>query len=77
MFLETQHIEKSFGTYRALDDINIGVREGTVFGLLGPNGAGKTTLIRLINRIARPDGGRILLGGHEMTDDDVRQIGYL
>ena len=77
MFLETQHIEKSFGTYRALDDINIGVREGTVFGLLGPNGAGKTTLIRLINRIARPDGGRILLGGREMTDDDVRQIGYL
>ena len=76
MFLETQHIEKSFGTYRALDDINIGVREGTVFGLLGPNGAGKTTLIRLINRIARPDGGRILLGGHEMTDDDVRQSGY-
>lgn len=77
MFLETQHIEKNFGTYRALDDINIGVREGTIFGLLGPNGAGKTTLIRLINRIARPDRGRILLDGREMTDDDVRQIGYL
>ena len=77
MFLETQHIEKNFGTYRALDDINIGVREGTIFGLLGPNGAGKTTLIRLINRILRPDRGEILLDGRTMGDDDVRQIGYL
>ncbi len=77
MFLETRHIEKNFGDYRALDDINIGVREGTIFGLLGPNGAGKTTLIRLINRILRPDHGEILLNGRTMQDDDVRQIGYL
>ncbi|MBP5190722.1 MAG: ATP-binding cassette domain-containing protein [Bacteroidales bacterium] len=77
MFLETRHIEKNFGTFRALDDINIGVREGTIFGLLGPNGAGKTTLIRLINRIARPDGGEILMDGRAVSDDDVRRIGYL
>ena len=77
MYLETQQIVKNFGDYRALDGINIGVREGSVFGLLGPNGAGKTTLIRLINRILRPDSGTILLRGNPMTDDDVRGIGYL
>lgn len=77
MFLETRHIEKNFGDYRALDNINIEVREGTIFGLLGPNGAGKTTLIRLINRIMHPDQGEILLNGRAMQDDDVRQIGYL
>ena len=77
MILESQHITKNFGNYRALDDVSIGVREGVVFGLLGPNGAGKTTFIRLINRILRPDDGRMLMDGRPMTDDDVRAIGYL
>lgn len=77
MFLETQHIEKNFGSFRALDNVCLGVREGTVFGLLGPNGAGKTTLIRIINRIIKADSGQVLLNGRQMTDDDVRQIGYL
>ena len=77
MFLETRHIVKRFGTYTALDDVSIAVREGSIFGLLGPNGAGKTTLIRLINRISRPDSGELLMEGHVLNDDDVRQIGYL
>lgn len=75
--LETQHIDKSFGEYKALDDVSIGVREGSIFGLLGPNGAGKTTLIRLINRISRPDKGVLLINGHVLDDADVRRIGYL
>ncbi len=77
MILEAEHIEKNFGSYRALDDVCLSVREGSVFGLLGPNGAGKTTLIRLINRISMPDRGRLLMEGRVMTDDDVEQIGYL
>ena len=77
MLLETRHIEKNFCSYRALDDVNIAVREGSVFGLLGPNGAGKTTLIRLINRISMPDKGEILLDGKPLTDADLEQIGYL
>ena len=77
MFLEAQHISKNFGDYRALDDVSIAVREGTIFGLLGPNGAGKTTLIRIINHISRPDSGSLLLDGRAMTDADVQQIGYL
>ncbi len=77
MILEAQHIEKKFGDFRALDDVSVSVRQGTIFGLLGPNGAGKTTLIRLINRISRPDKGVILLDGRPMTDGDVQRIGYL
>jgi len=75
--LSVEHIEKNFGKFRALDDVSLTVREGSVFGLLGPNGAGKTTLIRLINRISLPDRGTLRLDGHPMTDDDVAQIGYL
>lgn len=71
------HIEKNFGDYRALEDVSIHVRRGSVFGLLGPNGAGKTTLIRIINRISVPDKGEILFDGHPMTEDDVLRIGYL
>ncbi len=75
--LAVEHIKKNFGTFRALDDVSLTVREGSVFGLLGPNGAGKTTLIRLINRISLPDSGTLRMDGHPMTDSDVSQIGYL
>lgn len=74
---QANHIEKNFGSFRALDDVSIHVRQGSVFGLLGPNGAGKTTLIRIINRITRPDRGELLLDGRTMTDSDVLNIGYL
>lgn len=75
--LEIQHITKSYGTFRALDDVSLQVRRGSIFGLLGPNGAGKSTLIRIINRISVPDEGQVLFDGHPMTDDDVRSVGYL
>ncbi len=75
--LEIQHISKSYGDFRALDDISFTVRQGSIFGLLGPNGAGKSTLIRIINRLSKPDEGHVLFDGHEMTDSDVRRVGYL
>lgn|SRR5574344_106131 len=77
MFFEAHHIEKNFGSYRALNDVSVAVEQGNVFGLLGPNGAGKSTLIRIINRITAPDNGELLLDGRPMTDNDVYQIGYL
>lgn len=77
MFFQAQHIDKSFGNYHALSDVNIDVREHSVFGLLGPNGAGKSTLIRIINRITAADRGELLMEGRPMTDDDVYRIGYL
>ena len=75
--LVINNISKTYGTYHALDDINLHVRRGTVFGLLGPNGAGKTTLIRIINHIIAPDSGTLAFDGHPMSSSDVVQIGYL
>ena len=75
--LQINNISKTFGQYKALDNINLHVRKGTVFGLLGPNGAGKTTLIRIINHIIAPDSGSMLFEGHPMSEKDVMQIGYL
>jgi len=75
--LECKNITKTFGTFKALDDVSIAVPEGKIFGLLGPNGAGKTTLIRIINRITIPTAGEVILNGKHVDDEDVRAIGYL
>ncbi|MBL7952015.1 MAG: ATP-binding cassette domain-containing protein [Flavobacteriales bacterium] len=75
--IELHGIIKRFGTYTALDGVNMSVPEAQVFGLLGPNGAGKTTLIRIITRITGPDEGQVLMNGRPMTDADVATMGYL
>lgn len=75
--LQCESVTKCFGAFKALDNVSVTIPEGTIFGLLGPNGAGKTTLIRIINRIIPATEGRILLNGKEMTDEDVRSLGYL
>lgn len=75
--LQCDNVTKCFGNFKALDGVSVTIPEGTIFGLLGPNGAGKTTLIRIINRIIPATEGRILLNGKEMTDEDVRSLGYL
>ena len=75
--LVAHNVSKSFGNYRALNDISIEVPSGSVFGLLGPNGAGKTTFIRIINQITMPDTGSVLLDGKALQPDDIRYIGYL
>ncbi|TNE75714.1 MAG: ATP-binding cassette domain-containing protein [Bacteroidetes bacterium] len=75
--LDVKGVSKSFYRKEALHNVSMSVYKGEVFGLLGPNGAGKTTLIRIINRIIRPDEGSVRLNGDLMTDEHVRQIGYL
>ena len=77
MKLQINNISKTFGSFKALEDVSFDVAEGSVFGLLGPNGAGKTTLIRIVNRIIQPDGGQVLFNGSPITDKDVRSIGYM
>ena len=77
IFLQVNHVTKSFTNHLALDDVSIQVPRGHVFGLLGPNGAGKTTLIRIINRITAPDSGEVIFNGHPMSPEDVSNIGYL
>jgi ABC-2 type transport system ATP-binding protein len=70
-------VSKTFEHHRALTDVSISVKEGSIFGLLGPNGAGKTTLIRIINQITAPDTGAIYFDGRPMKADDIFQLGYL
>ena len=75
--IECKDITKRFGQFTALDNVSIDVPEGKIFGLLGPNGAGKTTLLRIINQITIPTEGTVLFNGSPMTEETVRQIGYL
>ena len=77
MILEIEHISKSFGTQRVLDDMSLTVDRGEVVGLLGGNGAGKTTLLRIATRLVEPDAGRVLFCGHPVCQADMGQIGYL
>lgn len=70
-------VSKSFGDFKALNNVSIEVPKGSIFGLLGPNGAGKTTLIRIINQITMPDTGHVLLDGEPLQPHHIRHIGYL
>src|SRR5512141_989999 len=75
--IELQAVSKSFGRFRAVDDLSFKVPKGIVFGLLGPNGAGKTTTIRMIMNITAPDSGEIHVLGRPMDRETQNRIGYL
>ena len=75
--IELQGVSKSFGRFRAVDDLSFKVPKGIVFGLLGPNGAGKTTTIRMIMNITAPDTGEIRVLGAPMSRETQNRIGYL
>ena len=66
--LSAEGIVKSYGSKRVVDGVDLEVKQGEVVGLLGPNGAGKTTTFYMIVGLARPDTGRILIGGEDITD---------
>src|SRR6195952_1074757 len=76
--VEAEGLVKRFGTTKALDGIDLAVREGTVLGVLGPNGAGKTTAVRILATLLKPDAGTARVGGLDVVRDSVkvrRQIG--
>ena len=73
--LNIENVTKRYSGHTALNDVSLNVPQGSIYGLLGPNGAGKTTLIRVINRITLPDAGRVIFNGHEITDQDIYNIG--
>ena len=77
--LEMKNVTKSFGAFKALDDLSLHVPKGCVYGLVGPNGAGKTTVIRHLTGIYRPDSGTVTVDGQEMTGDPnlKERIGYI
>jgi len=75
MAIEARNISKRFGTFVALDDVSVTVKDGSLTALLGPSGSGKSTLLRVIAGLETPDGGRVLIGGQEMTDAPARNRG--
>ena len=66
--LETRKLEKAFGGLRVTRDLSLKIAKGARHALIGPNGAGKTTVINLLTGVLKPDGGRILLAGEDITD---------
>ena len=66
--LTIEGISKSFGGVHALDDVNIAIPKGKVTGIIGPNGSGKTTLFNVINGFLKPDHGRIVFLGQDITN---------
>ncbi|CDO90055.1 ABC transporter ATP-binding protein [Mycobacterium triplex] len=78
--IEIRNLTKNFGAVRALDGLDLAVRQGEVHGFLGPNGAGKSTTIRILLGLVKADGGSVrLLGGDPWTDavELHRQIAYV
>ena len=61
--IRVNNVVKTFGDFRALDGVNLHVRDGAIYGLVGPNGAGKSTIIRHITGIYKPDAGNIEIAG--------------
>lgn len=78
--VETKDLTKKYGELTAVDNLNLKVEEGTVYGLLGPNGAGKTTTILMLLGLTEPSAGKALVAGHDATRNplEVKSIvGYL
>ena len=77
--IDVKHVYKSFDGFYALNDLNMHVPEGSIYGLVGPNGAGKSTIIRHLTGVYRPDSGEILVGGAPIYENAAMkaQIGYI
>jgi len=66
--LVLENLTKKFGNFTAVDDVNLTVGKGEIFGFLGPNGAGKTTTIKMIAGLLKPDNGRININGRDLAE---------
>lgn len=73
--IEINNLTKRYGEYTAVDNISFQVRRGSLIGFLGVNGAGKTTVINMLATLLKPDGGKVMICGHELgkDDDEIRK----
>ncbi len=67
ILLQVRDITKRFGGLQALSRVSFDLAQGEILGLIGPNGAGKTTLFNTINGVYRPDEGRVMFRGQDIT----------
>lgn len=73
-----ESVSKRYGKQAAVRDVSLEVPAGSAFGLLGRNGAGKTTLMKMLVGLARPDAGRVMIGGRPAGDTEARaRIGFM
>lgn len=79
MYVELKNINKTFGDYKASDNVSFGIEKGKLIGLLGPSGSGKTTILRMIAGLENPDSGDIIIDGVRMNDIPAskRGIGFV
>ncbi|MFT0212890.1 sulfate ABC transporter ATP-binding protein [Pseudomonas sp. F1_0610] len=79
MSIEVRNVNKQFGSFTALKDINLDIKAGELVALLGPSGCGKTTLLRIIAGLETPDSGSILFHGDDVSKRDVRKrnVGFV
>ena len=77
--IELKNVTKTFGTFKALDNLSLTVPRGAVYGLVGPNGAGKSTAIRHMTGIYRPDSGSVTIEGLPIYENPTVKstIGYI
>ncbi|MBP5252044.1 MAG: ABC transporter ATP-binding protein [Treponema sp.] len=78
--IELDHVSRSFGDFRAVDDVSLSIQTGEIVGLLGPNGAGKTTTMRMITGFLEPSSGSIKIDGLDNIEHSVetkKKIGYM
>src|SRR6202789_893666 len=78
--LVTEGLSKSFGDFRAVSDVSLRVKRGTIHALIGPNGAGKTTCFNMLSKFITPTGGRITFNGRDITNlkpADVARLGLV
>lgn len=67
--LEIKNLKKKYGKKKVLDGINLSVNKGDIIGIIGPSGCGKSTLLRCINLLEKPDSGKIIFEGDDLTDN--------
>ncbi len=78
--IQVDHLSRTFGAFKAVDEVTFDVSRGEVFGFLGSNGAGKSTTIRMLCGLLKPSSGRAVIDGIDVGRDPEavkRRIGYM